>query len=360
MTKSRQEGPGNKQTSYIARLDSVWKHAAKRIYQPYPSCSFLSLTVIAQSNPCHHGDVMFSRIRKICFVVFLCAIPALAVSNMTVRWQPVRLVNGAPVFFQVNSPTPLKTLGGTWLDKDLSFSYDPPSRSWYALGGIALKTAPGHYTLHLNGLTKAGHPIEFRRDIHVSRGDYKVVVALSVPKKFTDPDPKQVDQIKHDKSLKDEAFKKTTPGQEWAGAFKAPVDASYSDVFGTQRKFNGAVLSIHQGLDYRVPTGTPVSAVNAGTVLLAQPLFFEGNCVVIDHGQGLLTLYLHLSRLLVKEGDRIERGQEIGVSGATGRATGAHLHLAVRWRGEYLDPATLLTLRLPETASADEPGKQKN
>jgi murein DD-endopeptidase MepM/ murein hydrolase activator NlpD len=63
---------------------------------------------------------------------------------------------------------------------------------------------------------------------------------------------------------------------------------------------------------------------------------------------------------LVKEGDRIERGQEIGVSGATGRATGAHLHLAVRWRGEYLDPATLLTLRLPETASADEPGKQKN
>ena len=153
MTKSRQEGPGNKQTSYIARLDSVWKHAAKRIYQPYPSCSFLSLTVIAQSNPCHHGDVMFSRIRKICFVVFLCAIPALAVSNMTVRWQPVRLVNGAPVFFQVNSPTPLKTLSGIWLDKDLPFSYDPPSRSWYALGGIALKTAPGHLTGYLLPLT---------------------------------------------------------------------------------------------------------------------------------------------------------------------------------------------------------------
>ena len=248
----------------------------------------------------------------------------------------------------------LKTLSGTWLDKDLSFSYDPPSRSWYALGGIALKTSPGSYTLHLNGLTKAGHPIEFRRDIRVSRGNYKIVVALSVPKKFTEPDPEQVDQINHDKSLKDEAFKKTTPDQEWAGAFKPPVDASYSDVFGTQRKFNGAVLSIHQGLDYRVPAGTPVSAVNAGTVLLAQPLFFEGNCVVIDHGQGLLTLYLHLSKLSVKEGDRIERGQEIGISGATGRATGAHLHLAVRWRGEYFDPATLLTLRLPETTSENE------
>ena len=104
---------------------------------------------------------------------------------------------------------------------------------------------------------------------------------------------------------------------------------------------------MHQGLDYGVPTGTPVSAANAGIVLLAGPLYFEGNCVVLDHGQGLLTLYLHLSEIKVKQGERIAAGQEIGLSGGTGRATGPHLHLAVRWQGVYLNPATLPTLKLP-------------
>ncbi len=109
-----------------------------------------------------------------------------------------------------------------------------------------------------------------------------------------------------------------------------------------ERVFNGTVQSTHQGLDFRVPSGTSVAAVNSGRVILAQPLFFEGNCVVIDHGQGLLTLYLHLSKFLVKEGDDVKKGQPIGLSGGTGRATGPHLHLAVRWQGVYLNPQTLL------------------
>ena len=102
-----------------------------------------------------------------------------------------------------------------------------------------------------------------------------------------------------------------------------------------------------RGWTYAVPTGTPVSAANAGTVLLAGPLYFEGNCVVLDHGQGLLTLYLHLSEVKVNKASGLTRGQEIGLSGGTGRATGPHLHLAVRWQGVYLNPATLLTLKLP-------------
>jgi murein DD-endopeptidase MepM/ murein hydrolase activator NlpD len=82
-------------------------------------------------------------------------------------------------------------------------------------------------------------------------------------------------------------------------------------------------------------------------VLLARFLYFEGNCVVIDHGQGLLTLYFHLSEFKVKEGDAVKRGQVIGLSGGTGRATGPHLHVSVRWQGISLDPARLLELPLP-------------
>ena len=293
---------------------------------------------------------MASRIIRTLGLLILSALPALAASPITVRWQPAALVNGAPVFFQVTSPSNLKSLNATWLGQNLIFTQDANARRWYALAGVSLKTKPGSYPLRLTGLTAAGKPLSFDRTIRISKARYKVVVALSVPKKFTEPDPKQLELIAHDKSLKDEAFQKAASSQQWTGSFQPPVDAAFSDVFGTQRKFNGTVQSVHQGLDYRVPEGTPVSALNSGTVLLAQPLYFEGNCVVIDHGEGLLSLYLHLSKLSVKEGDHVDRGEQLGLSGASGRATGAHLHLAVRWRGEYLNPATLLALHLPSDA----------
>jgi murein DD-endopeptidase MepM/ murein hydrolase activator NlpD len=96
-----------------------------------------------------------------------------------------------------------------------------------------------------------------------------------------------------------------------------------------------------------VPQGTPVQAINRGTVLLAQPLYFEGGCVILDHGQGLLSIYMHLSKIEVKAGDLIAGRAKIGLSGGTGRATGPHLHVAARWQGVYVDPAQLLAMRVP-------------
>jgi murein DD-endopeptidase MepM/ murein hydrolase activator NlpD len=194
--------------------------------------------------------------------------------------------------------------------------------------------------------TVAGKEISFEKKITVHHAVYPSI-AVVVAKKFTEPDTEQVTEIDQGKAIKVQAFSKVTAERKWSGDFHAPAEARISDVFGTQRKFNGKVLSTHQGLDFAVPTGTPVSALNAGTVILARPLYFEGNCIVLDHGQGLLTLYLHLSEFKVKEGDRVESGQIIGLSGGTGRATGPHLHVAVRWQGVYLDPATLLKLDLP-------------
>ncbi len=193
---------------------------------------------------------------------------------------------------------------------------------------------------------REGPEVHFSRTYRVRPAKYPSV-AVTVAKRFTEPSHEQVELIQKDKTVKQDVFHHTDPAREWAGKFRAPVDARISDVFGTRRTFNGKVQSMHQGLDYAVPQGTPVSAANAGTVLLASFLYFEGNCVVIDHGQGLLTLYLHLSEMKVKAGDRVEGGQQIGLSGGTGRATGPHLHLAVRWQGVYLNPATLLTLKLP-------------
>ena len=194
----------------------------------------------------------------------------------------------------------------------------------------------------------ANNRVAFSRKFVVARGKYpKIKVALTVEGKFTEPSPEQLQQIDEDKKVKQDYLNRVTPDREWSGNFDTPAEAAVSDVFGSQRVFNNKTSSPHQGLDFRVPSGTPVAAMNSGTVLLARPLYYEGNFIVLDHGQGLLTLYLHLSAIKVKEGDHVDRGQEVGLSGGTGRATGPHLHVAVRWQGTYLDPSRLMQLHLP-------------
>ncbi len=256
------------------------------------------------------------------------------------------LVNGAPLGIEVVPPVRLTALSAKWLEHEVLFSYDAPTKAWYGIAGVSLETRPGIYSLELKGTTSKSAEIAFSKNIPIRAAKYPSIT-VTVAKRYTEPSKEQLERIHQDKTVKQDVFQHTDPEREWSGKFRAPVDVPISDVFGTRRTFNGKVQSMHQGLDYAAPTGTPVSAVNAGTVLLAGPLYFEGNCVVLDHGQGLLTLYLHLSEIKVKQGERIARGQEIGLSGGTGRATGPHLHLAVRWQGVYLNPASLLTLNLP-------------
>jgi murein DD-endopeptidase MepM/ murein hydrolase activator NlpD len=273
-------------------------------------------------------------------------------ANWTVHAQPTRLVNGGPVLFEVKPPAKLESLSGSWLGHQVSFSFNATSKTWYALAGVSLETAPGTYAIELSGETKAGktpgQKISFTRKFTVAAGKYpKIQAKLSVESKFTEPSPEQQKQIEEGQQIKKDYLNRVTPEREWSGTFTTPANAEISDVFGSERIFNGKTSSPHLGLDFRVPSGTPVEAMNDGTVLLAQPLYFEGNFVVLDHGQGLLTLYLHLSEFKVKEGDHVKRGQVVGLSGGTGRATGPHLHVAVRWQGTYLDPAGVMRLRLP-------------
>ncbi len=290
---------------------------------------------------------------------FSLSVPPASAANWTVHAQPVRLINGGPVLFQVKPPTRLESLHGTWLGHELSFSFDATSRTWYALAGVSLETAPGTYSLELSGKTPTGkapdNKIAFTRKFAVAAGKYpKIEVKLSVEGKFTEPDPEQQKQIAEGVQIKKDYLSRVTLEREWSGAIHAlrrtlrfqmssvPSESSMA----RPPALIGAWISA-------CPAGTPVAAMNDGTVLLARPLYFEGNFVVLDHGQGLLTLYLHLSEFKVKEGDQVKRGQAIGLSGGTGRATGPHLHVAVRWQGTYLDPAQLMRLRLPQLAASN-------
>jgi len=299
-----------------------------------------------RSKPIGHARLIPTGL--VCLCLIAAVVPARA-ARWTVRAQPAHLVNGSPVLFQVKPGVPIDSLTGTWLGHQISFSYNASTKTWFALAGVSIETKPGRYALDLSGTTAAGKTaLTFSQAFSVTRARYpKIKVALEVEKKFTEPTPEQQQQIAEGVKIKQDYLNRVTPEREWEGNFGAPADAPISDVFGSQRIFNGTAQSPHLGLDFRVPTGTPVAAMNDGTVLLARPLFFEGNFVVIDHGQGLLTLYLHLSEFTVKEGDIVKRGQTIGLSGGTGRATGPHLHVAVRWQGTYLDPERMMQLSLP-------------
>jgi murein DD-endopeptidase MepM/ murein hydrolase activator NlpD len=283
----------------------------------------------------------------VCALV-VAALPASA-ANWTVQAQPARLVNGGPVLFRVKAPVKIESLTAAWLGHQFAFSYDASTKTWFALAGTNLDTTPGTYPLELTAASASSKtPFTLTRRFAVVDGKYpKLPGKLSVEGKFTEPDPEQQKQIEEASQVKKDYLNRVTPEREWSGQFAAPADAEISDVFGIRRVFNGKTQSTHYGLDFRVHTGTPVTAMNDGTVLLARFLYYEGNFVAIDHGQGLLTLYLHLSELKVKEGDPVKRGQVVGLSGGTGRATGPHLDVRVRWQGIYLDPARLLQLPLP-------------
>lgn len=133
------------------------------------------------------------------------------------------------------------------------------------------------------------------------------------------------------------------------------------DDFGSQRTFNDKRASQHTGRDYPVAYGSTIKAIADGTVVLADEQFFTGKCVFIDHGDGMISMNFHLSDLAVKAGDQVKRGQEIGKVGATGRASGPHLHLGIRWMGARIDPQPLLDspLQLHEVGDAPVEAEKK-
>jgi murein DD-endopeptidase MepM/ murein hydrolase activator NlpD len=266
--------------------------------------------------------------------------------SWSAKWEPAKLVNGAPVLFRITAPLQLTELRGDFLGQEFSFRSSHACHCWYGFAGVSLATKPGTYTLRVEGKGTGEKQAAMTYAVAVGAAHYPTS-ALKVASGFVEPPKETLARIEEDQATKKKVFATTMPEIRWSGSFQPPAKAEVSGVFGSARVFNGVKKSPHTGLDFRVTSGTPIAATNGGTVILARPLYFEGNCVIIDHGQGLLTLYLHLSEFKVKEGDLVEKGQILGLSGGTGRATAPHLHFAVRWRGEYLDPRTLLELHPP-------------
>ena len=272
------------------------------------------------------------------------------VTNAQKHARPSQDVTLTPALVEAGSPELIGVVAsqdarvsGEWFGHAIEF-FRTGRGNWYALAGVDVEAPIGPSLLKIE-VRSGAKSRDLSRTIVNHAAHYRTG-SLSVAPKFVEPDPEALKQIEAESQLKAKIFATSAPEPLWTGSFRAPVTAQATDCFGTRRMFNGKLASVHKGMDFRAASGTVVRAGNSGVVVLARPLYYEGNCVIVDHGLGLYTLSMHFSRIDVKEGQRVAQGQALGLSGATGRVTGPHLHWAVRWQGAYLDPAKLLKLNL--------------
>ncbi|WP_297228047.1 M23 family metallopeptidase [uncultured Desulfovibrio sp.] len=168
------------------------------------------------------------------------------------------------------------------------------------------------------------------------------VQKLTVDKKYVDPPAKVMERIRRDREQVKAALASYSPVRQWALPLTRPVPGGISSLYGLKRVFNGQPRGYHRGLDLRGASGTPIKACADGRVVLCDDLYFSGKTVYLDHGQGVFTAYLHMSELLVRNGQEVRKGQVIGKVGATGRVTGPHLHLSLIVQGQSVDVEPLL------------------
>ncbi len=187
--------------------------------------------------------------------------------------------------------------------------------------------------------------------IVVTPRDWPVEHVNGVPPKTVNPPPAIAERIQREQARVTAARERDDPRADFAQAFIWPVQGRISGRFGNARVYNGQPGSGHSGMDIAAPTGTPVKAPAAGIITFADPaLYLTGGTVLLDHGHGVSSNFLHLSRIDVKAGDRVEQGQVIGAVGATGRATGPHLHWGMNWFTTRVDPLLVLERTAPGQA----------
>jgi murein DD-endopeptidase MepM/ murein hydrolase activator NlpD len=233
----------------------------------------------------------------------------------------------------LSTKSSLTSVHAKWDSQEISFWQSGPSSAspakpqiWRALVPVDLEKAAGDYDLSVDVQPEQGQPAACQLTIRVTPGKF-ATESLKVAPQFVEPNPEQLQRAKTEQQRLREIYATVTPDKLWQGPFRVPLAGVTSGAnFGRRRVLNGQPSSPHTGVDFPAPTGTPVRAAQAGRVVLAEPLYFAGNTVLIDHGLGIYTLYGHLSVISVKAGDKLRAGALLGKVGATGRVTGPHLH----------------------------------
>ena len=258
------------------------------------------------------------------------------------------LVPGEPLRIRVVSTVPLESLAGEFLGGPVFMvraGGGEREQVWSGWSMIPLDQEPGVTSIEMRGSAPGGLAGLGSRALTILAKDFPVE-HLDVASKYVEPPPQVAARLAREREKLAgiyRARRAVVPARE---PFAAPLPGEPTSVFGMRRIFNGEPRSPHPGLDLRAATGTDVGASGAGVVVLSQDLYYSGNTVIVDHGGGLFTIYAHLSRLSVEESQRVASGDLLGLSGATGRVTGPHLHWGAKIGDRPFDPRALLNASL--------------
>lgn len=209
---------------------------------------------------------------------------------------------------------------------------------WQSLVGVDLDQAAGEYEV---AVVATGGAVVTTRRVSIEAGRFNTRT-LKVNPDFVNPPKAVIPRIQQEAKLMQDVFASPASTRYWSGPVTRPVPHRANSRFGERSVFNGEPRNAHTGTDFLSPTGTPIRAPQAGRVVVARDLYFSGGTVIIDHGLGLFSLLAHMSRIDAKEGTSIEAGTVVGLVGATGRVTGAHLHWGMRMNGARVDPLSLM------------------
>jgi murein DD-endopeptidase MepM/ murein hydrolase activator NlpD len=274
---------------------------------------------------------------------------ASGVLPVTVELRARAFGPGEPVRVEVVSAEPLETLQGEFLGRGIFFvregGNDGAGERWTGWSMIGLEQEPGVAAIEIRGRATSGRSVAGTRAISIQDLPFPTET-LTVAPKYVEPPPEAQERIARERRKLKALYLSRRNVAPSGRVFVRPVAGEPTSVFGTKRLYNGKPRSPHPGLDLRASSGTPVESSGEGRVGLSRDLYYSGNTVIVDHGGGLFTLYAHLSKLLVSEGDEIEAGQVVGLSGATGRVTGPHLHWGAKIGDRPFDPTALLDARL--------------
>jgi len=307
---------------------------------------------------------MKSLIRCLMFLFCaMAALPAVAqkpVVKLTVTHQPEALSPGSPFVMTVTSAKSLLSLEARWADGHrILFSPDKKAKIWRG-AGVVIPKSPGEHSLELTGKLKSGKAFLQPHALQIVEGEFPQELIISLPVPLTeiqssgaDPDDQPIPQLPEDSQGKrlQAAFTRLTLEPLWSGNFAEPLDQV--KIIGKETSNFGEKIALrnfkpHRGEDMKADAGTAVKAMNSGIVVLAEEMRCEGRMIVLDHGQGWLSVYLHLSQLKVEINQRVTKEQVIALSGASGSCChGAHLHVGVRWQTIYVNPADVLKLEWP-------------
>jgi murein DD-endopeptidase MepM/ murein hydrolase activator NlpD len=273
-----------------------------------------------------------------------------AVSAAQIRVNaPAEARLGRPFFVTVRAPGGLESLEVSWLGRTVS----PEVRGDRAvvLLGVGLATEPGGHSLGVAAKTGDG-PAAVTRKVVVKTRAYPEQ-HLKVARKMVHLSKEQLDRHYREKARVREVLDSASAERYWECPFERPVPGAMTSAYGLRRFFNGEPRKPHSGVDLRAAEGAPVKAFASGVTALAGEHYFSGNVVYLDHGQGFVSMYCHLSEIRVEEGRFVSKGEVLGLAGSTGRVTGPHLHFGVGVLGEMIDPLALLDTGCPKPLEED-------